>query len=164
MNWDAIGAVGEVAGALAVVITLVYLAKQLRENTSSNRTNSSWSMMHSFNQMHETIVANPQFSDAVQKAFLNQALTPVESTQINSMVLHYVNTLVAAAESFRSGQLSDELWEWIRKDLEWTLQGGMHPYLINNLKTVPDKTVMQLYGVDVLREVRESGERDHGVT
>jgi hypothetical protein len=33
MNWDAIGAVGEVGGALAVVATLVYLAAQLRQNT-----------------------------------------------------------------------------------------------------------------------------------
>ena len=30
MNWDAIGAVGEVAGAVAVVITLVYLAIQIK--------------------------------------------------------------------------------------------------------------------------------------
>lgn len=30
MNWDAIGAVGEIVGALAVVISLVYLASQIR--------------------------------------------------------------------------------------------------------------------------------------
>ncbi|MBM89205.1 MAG: hypothetical protein CMQ41_12590 [Gammaproteobacteria bacterium] len=30
MNWEAIGAVGEIVGALAVVITLVYLASQVR--------------------------------------------------------------------------------------------------------------------------------------
>ena len=29
MNWDAIGAVGEILGALAVVVTLVYLARQV---------------------------------------------------------------------------------------------------------------------------------------
>jgi len=32
MNWDAIGAVGEVLGALAVVVSLVYLATQVRQN------------------------------------------------------------------------------------------------------------------------------------
>lgn len=30
MNWEAIGAVGEIVGALAVVLTLVYLALQVR--------------------------------------------------------------------------------------------------------------------------------------
>jgi len=32
MNWDAIGAVGEIAGALAVVVSLVYLASQIRQS------------------------------------------------------------------------------------------------------------------------------------
>ena len=35
MNWDAIGAVGEILGAAAVVVTLIYLAAQLRQNTNS---------------------------------------------------------------------------------------------------------------------------------
>ena len=34
-NWEAIGAVGEIGGAVAVVLTLFYLAKQIRQNTNS---------------------------------------------------------------------------------------------------------------------------------
>ena len=30
LNWDAIGAVGEIVGALAVVVSLIYLATQIR--------------------------------------------------------------------------------------------------------------------------------------
>lgn len=33
MNWDAIGAVGELAGALTVVLSLGYLAAQVKQNT-----------------------------------------------------------------------------------------------------------------------------------
>ena len=33
MNWNAVGAIGEILGALAVLITLVYLALQVRQNT-----------------------------------------------------------------------------------------------------------------------------------
>lgn len=33
MNWEAIGAVGEILGALAVVVTLVYLSVQIRQNS-----------------------------------------------------------------------------------------------------------------------------------
>lgn len=35
MNWEAIGAVGELLGAIGVVVTLGYLAVQIRQNTSS---------------------------------------------------------------------------------------------------------------------------------
>ena len=34
MNWDAIGAVGEVGGAITVVLTLFYLARQIRDNST----------------------------------------------------------------------------------------------------------------------------------
>ena len=34
MNWEAIGAVGEVLGAIGVILTLVYLAVQIRQNTA----------------------------------------------------------------------------------------------------------------------------------
>jgi hypothetical protein len=33
MNWDAIGAVGEIIGAIAVVISLIYVGVQIRQNT-----------------------------------------------------------------------------------------------------------------------------------
>lgn len=33
MNWEAIGAIGEIVGALGVVVTFIYLAYQIRQNT-----------------------------------------------------------------------------------------------------------------------------------
>ena len=35
MNWHAIGAIGEIVGATAVVVTLIYLSIQMRQNTAS---------------------------------------------------------------------------------------------------------------------------------
>jgi len=37
MNWDAIGAVGEVVGAIAVVVSIVYLSIQIRQNTRTTK-------------------------------------------------------------------------------------------------------------------------------
>ncbi len=39
MNWDAIGAVGEIVGAAAVVITLIYLAVQVRSARTATDAN-----------------------------------------------------------------------------------------------------------------------------
>ena len=47
MNWEAIGAVGEIVGALAVVLSLVYLALQIRSQTRESRLAS----------MHQTVAA-----------------------------------------------------------------------------------------------------------
>ena len=40
MNWEAIGAVGEILGALGVIITLLYLAGQIRQNNRQIRGNA----------------------------------------------------------------------------------------------------------------------------
>lgn len=40
MNWDAVGAIGEIAGAIAVFLTLLYLAVQLKQNTASTRAST----------------------------------------------------------------------------------------------------------------------------
>jgi hypothetical protein len=40
MNWEAIGAVGEVFGALGVIVTLGYLAVQIRQNTRAVRNST----------------------------------------------------------------------------------------------------------------------------
>lgn len=37
MNWDAIAAVGEIMGALAVVVSVAYLAVQIRKQTAESR-------------------------------------------------------------------------------------------------------------------------------
>ena len=37
MNWNAIAAIGELSGAVAVVISLLYLARQISQNTRAMR-------------------------------------------------------------------------------------------------------------------------------
>ena len=35
MNWEITGAISELIGAIAVVVSLLYLAKQIKQNTAS---------------------------------------------------------------------------------------------------------------------------------
>ena len=41
MNWDAIGAIGEILGAIGVVLTLLYLSIQTRNNTQATNAAST---------------------------------------------------------------------------------------------------------------------------
>jgi hypothetical protein len=41
MNWEAIGAVAELVGSFAVVITIAYLVIQVRQNTKSAKSTST---------------------------------------------------------------------------------------------------------------------------
>ena len=48
MNWDAIGAVGEIIGAIAVVASLIYLAIQVRQSRASSEREAAFEMIRSF--------------------------------------------------------------------------------------------------------------------
>ena len=41
MYWDAVGAVAELAGALGVIASLVYLARQIKQSNASDRMNTT---------------------------------------------------------------------------------------------------------------------------
>jgi hypothetical protein len=45
VNWDAIGAIGEIAGAISVVATLFYLARQIQQNTRMSRAEMTKDLM-----------------------------------------------------------------------------------------------------------------------
>jgi len=40
MTWDAVGAIADSVGAIGVIITLIYLAVQIRTNTKTTRLQS----------------------------------------------------------------------------------------------------------------------------
>ena len=58
MNWDAGGAIGEIAGALAVVITLVFLSRQLRETARQLSLASTHEATTLFNEAFAPIYNN----------------------------------------------------------------------------------------------------------
>ena len=62
MNWDAITGSAEVLGALAVLITLFYLARQIGQNTEEIRSANYHSVTDSFNELNLTIAGNPELA------------------------------------------------------------------------------------------------------
>ena len=47
MNWEAIGAIGEITGATGVIISVAYLAIQIRKNTASLNADITMSYINS---------------------------------------------------------------------------------------------------------------------
>ena len=53
MNWDALGAIAEFVGAIAVIATLIYLAIQIRQNTRSMDENRKVELSRNYQQLAE---------------------------------------------------------------------------------------------------------------
>lgn len=58
MNWDALGALGELIGAAAVLATLAYLSIQIRANSLQVRLGSAISLNHLINEAFDPIYNN----------------------------------------------------------------------------------------------------------
>ena len=59
MNWAAIGAIAELVGAVAVVVTLADLATQVRQSNLSARVASRQEMAHHYSDFADGLIQNP---------------------------------------------------------------------------------------------------------
>ena len=61
MNWEAVGAVGEILGGLAVFITVIYMALQLRQIKSDLKLNSVLGVNQLFNGISNAAMVSPDW-------------------------------------------------------------------------------------------------------
>lgn len=111
MNWDAIGAMGEVAGAVAVVVTLVYLAGQLRQNTRAiksanyaayNQVASSWA---------DFVANHAEEMPGFDERSTPEALTPKQLWVRVGFAVKSISQAETIFLNHRSGSLDDDVFE-----------------------------------------------------
>lgn len=65
MNWTAIGAIGEILGALAVVLTLLYLSKQIRQSSQAVQIAALRDTTAQWNHWSELLATSPDLAGIV---------------------------------------------------------------------------------------------------
>jgi hypothetical protein len=65
MNWEAIGAIGEVVGAVGVIATLVYLGAQIRQNSNVVRSATRQAVSNAQMEIGIRLATNPELRAAV---------------------------------------------------------------------------------------------------
>ncbi len=75
MNWEAIGPIGEIVGALAVFLTLIYLAIQIKQNTIAVQASAMDFANGQVSQIRERIFADPFRSGKQEAQLLPEART-----------------------------------------------------------------------------------------
>jgi hypothetical protein len=112
MSWEAISAVGEIVGAAAVVISLVYLAVQVRQNTRSARAASFHAVTDSFNQLNSLLAHDESLARIFQVGLqgLGQ-LDPVQRTRFEFFVLAASRIFETLFYQSRQGIGEKALWK-----------------------------------------------------
>ena len=63
VNWEAISAIGQLVGALAVVISLIYLAREVRRNARATRHASMRSMSDALTRWVQQLSEHPHLRE-----------------------------------------------------------------------------------------------------
>ncbi|MEM1403560.1 MAG: hypothetical protein AAGG55_09530 [Pseudomonadota bacterium] len=110
MDWEAIGAVGEVIGATAVVVTLAYLALQIRQNTRALRATSIDSMTTIANDIRTNLFTDPEIT-AIYVNGLG-AIESLNDLERERFRLLMTNALWALWNAYTQAQLGEnQSWE-----------------------------------------------------
>jgi hypothetical protein len=87
MNWEAIGAIGEIVGALAVVATLGYLARQMRQANMHAKSQVRQRMIEQTQDELYVIVNDPSIHELFVR---DQTLDPSEQVRLNAYLVSFM--------------------------------------------------------------------------
>lgn len=112
MNWDAIGAFGEIVGAAAVVVSLLYLATQMRRNANEVKAANRSAMAGHNTQTLLTVASDPELASIFRRGQANPSLLDDDEAFRFDLLLY---AIFDHWETFHShwklGALSTDDWE-----------------------------------------------------
>jgi len=107
-----LGNIGEFVGALGVVVSLVYLARQMIQNTQSVRAASFNSMVQNSIRLLEHSFRDSEFAAFLAKAEREpEELTPEEKVRWDSYMTAVYRHFGNLQFSHRVGTLDHQMWE-----------------------------------------------------
>jgi hypothetical protein len=117
MNWDAIGSIAEVVGALAVLITLAYLAVQVRQNNTQLREASRLTQIASLDHTVEMfsrfrgMLTESNNSELYVRGLESYAsLSDAEKVQFGALIEEYIFGYHAMYARYINGHLDESTW------------------------------------------------------
>ena len=119
MNWNAVGAVGEIIGATAVLLSLLYLGFQIRQNTKSLKSSSYQAAIASMSELSNLIASNEQSARICRTMLLGdiQDLSEDESFMGSAWLTGLFRNYENFYYQHQTGAMEDHLWEGMRRTM-----------------------------------------------
>jgi hypothetical protein len=112
VSWEGIGALAELLGAVGVIISLVYLAWQIRQNTNALRGTAHEAFVSRFTNLASSIGSSPQASDLLARGHRDYgSLSPSERLQYGYLVGALLVGAEATFHQYRRGNLEEAIWQ-----------------------------------------------------
>jgi hypothetical protein len=167
MNWEAIGAVGEILGAVAVFGSLLYLGLQIRQSRHSSQAETERQLLRDWNEVIYGFWENTEIAGIIIRGQTEglASLTPEEANvfigRLANMLQHHYSVLLMQ----RKNLVDDELEETMTKTIViWLQSKGGEEFWQKTKKLFPNETEISLaleeYEVESWTEWSDSFQRE----
>ncbi len=113
MDMMELGAIGELVGGVAVVVTLGYLAVQIRQNTKSTRYLATQNLVAGQAEANFLFATHEDLAAIIQAGVVDNALegmTPQDQFRFSSFMLGIYTQVDYAYHQYLDGQLDERYW------------------------------------------------------
>jgi len=122
MNLDTLGNLGEFLGGVGVVISLVYVALQVRQNTESLRTENYARALDRVAAMQSELSRNGELAQLFSRGVSDLSNLPLQQRiQVTWSLYELFGALEFMYHASRSRALPDEVWNRWAAALAWWL-------------------------------------------
>jgi len=120
MNWDALGAVGEIVGAAGVIVSLLYLATQVRNNSRQLRHAAAQAVLDKLNGLIGQLAFTAGAGDVWTRGLsgLDALKDDEELVRFSSMLLQAFWAYEEVLHYRRAGVIEDWAWTHARAPVE----------------------------------------------
>ena len=110
MHWEAIGAIGEIASAIAVVASLIYLGRQLRSTALQQKMDGHRAISEEFNRINEIWLDEEKTGKLVRAWTDWEAATPQEQHLVWVFFTKVMNHLQTMFLMWQAGTIDESVY------------------------------------------------------
>ena len=111
MNWDAIGAIAELLASITVIVTLIYLATQIRQSNTNLHITTTRDFANSQATWIRSLCYDEKMVSIYQLGLKDrQTLSKQERVRFDLLLLEMINQVDSAYHQYMAGAMNEDQW------------------------------------------------------
>ena len=117
------GALGELVGGIAIIVSLIYVGLQIRQNTKAIRISAGQGMIAAWGQSNRDIISDPGFAEVIAPILDGRADIPegADGLRIRLWAQNVIREGELNYYNWAAGALEERYWQQVQANGSWLL-------------------------------------------
>ena len=124
MNIEIFSVVADAVAAIAVVVSLVYLGRQIHISNLQSQAAARYSFLDAYGAGNATIANSTEASSVLHRGLTQGELSDAEKVQFTVLVGTFLNIWSVMYDLHEEGQLPESQWIVVKTDIHSMFGGG----------------------------------------